>query len=114
MITNYTIRLHRVLCYLPDEGTDEVYLMFDGKKVWPKDKKYSSMKEGDSAELRIETSVVKGASIKIELWEFDDLSPDDKLGKFILEADKIGGPYTSDMIKEDKGKSKYGLNWEVS
>ena len=113
-MTNYTIRLHNVLCYLPDESTDEVYLMYEGKKIWPKDKNFSSMNEGDTAELRIETSVIKGASIKIELWEFDDLSPDDKLGKFILEADKIGGPFTTDMIKEDTGKSKYALNWEVA
>lgn len=113
-MTEYTIKLHSVLCYLPDESTDEVYLKFDGKKIWPKDEKFYSMNEGDSVELRIETSVVKGASIKIELWEFDDLSPDDKLGKFILEADKLGGPYTTDMVKEDEGKSKYALNWEVS
>ncbi len=113
-MTDYTIRLHSILCYLPDESTDEVYLKFNGQKIWPKDKKYASMNEGDSSELKIETSVVKGASISIELWEFDDLSPDDKLGKFVLEADKLGGPFTTDMIKEDQGKSKYGLNWEVS
>lgn len=112
-MTDYTIKLHNLLCYLPDESTDEVYLMFNGNKIWPKDKKFSSMNEGDTVDLKIETSVAKGASIKIELWEFDDLSPDDKLGKFILEADKLGGPYTSDMLKEDKGKSKYGINWEV-
>lgn len=88
--------------------------MYEGKKIWPKDKKFYSMSEGETAELKIETNVVKGASIKIELWEFDDLSPDDNLGKFILEADKLGGPFTSDMLKEDKGKSKYALNWEVS
>lgn len=113
-MTDYTIKLHSLLCYLPDESTDEVYLMFNGNKIWPKDKKFFSLNEGDSIELKIETTVIKGASIKIELWEFDDLSPDDKLGKFILEADKLGGPYTSDMIKEDKGKSKYAINWEVS
>ncbi len=112
-MTDYTIKLHNILCYLPDESTDEIYLKYNGKKIWPKDYKYFSMKEESSAELKIETNVAKGASINIELWEYDDLSPDDKLGKFILEADKLGGPYTSDMIKEDKGKSKYGLSWEV-
>ena len=113
-MTEYTIRLHSVLCYLPDETVDEVYLKFDGKKIWPQEGKYSSMKEGVSAEVHVETSAIKGSSIAIELWEYDALSPDDKLGKFILEADKLGGPFTSDMIKEDKGKSKYGLTWEVS
>lgn len=113
-MTEYTIHLHSVLCYLPDEAVDEVYLKYEGKKIWPQEGKYSSMKEGASADIRVEKSVVKGVSIVIELWEYDALSPDDKLGKFMLEADKMGGPYTSDMIKEDNGKSKYGLNWEVS
>jgi len=113
MNTSYTIALHNILCYLPDESTDEVYLMYEGKKIWPLNEKFSSMKEDSSSSLKIETSVIRGATIKIELWEYDDLSPDDKLGKFLLEADKIGGPYTSDMIKEDNGKSKYAINWEV-
>lgn len=112
-MADYTIKLNTIQCYLPDESTDEVYLIFNKQKIWPKDKKYSSMKEGSSSEIKIETNVAKGASISIELWEYDNLSPDDKLGRFILEADRIGGPYTSDMIKEDKGKSKYALNWEV-
>jgi len=112
-MTDYTIKIHNILCYLPDEGTDEVYLMSNGKKIWPKEEKYASMNEGDEMPLKVETSLARGASIKVELWEYDALSPDDYLGKFILEADKIGGPYTSDMIKEDKGKSKYALNWEV-
>ena len=110
---NFTIALHSLTCYLPDEQIDEVYLMFNGKKIWPKDNKFESMKEDSSVRLEVETSILKGASIKIELWECDDLSADDKLGNFILEADKVGGPYTSDMIKEDKGKSKDALNWEV-
>ncbi len=112
-MTNYTIRIHNILCYLPDESTDEVYLMCNGKKIWPKDAKYTSMNEGDSSVVKVETSILKGASIKVEIWEYDDLSPDDYLGNFILEADKIGGPYTSDMMKEDKGKSKYALSWEI-
>ncbi len=112
-MTDYTIRLHNIICYLPDESTDEVYLMCNGKKIWPKAEKYNSMNQGDTATLKVETSLVRGASIKVELWEFDDLSPDDYLGKFILEADKIGGPYTSDMIKEDKVKAKYAISWEV-
>ena len=110
---DYTIRIHSLHCYLPDERTDEIYLISNGKKVWPKEEKFKLMKEGVSCDLKIETSVIKGASIKLEVWEYDAFSPDDYLGKFILEADKIGGPYTTDMIKEDKGKSKYALNWEV-
>lgn len=112
-MTDYTIRIHNILCYLPDEKTDEIYLKCNGKKIWPQNDKYTSMNEGGDAPVKVETNLAKGASIKIELWEFDNLSPDDYLGKFILEADKIGGPYTSDMIKEDQGKSKYALNWEV-
>ena len=112
-MTDYTIKLHHLTCYLPDESTDEIYLMAKGKKIWPKNEKYIAMKKGTSCDLKIETTLLKGASVKIELWEFDDLSPDDYLGKFILEADKVGGPHTIDMIKEDGGTSKYALNWEV-
>ncbi len=112
-MTDYRIRLHNIICYLPDESTDEVYLMCNGKKIWPKAEKYISMNQGETIAVKVETTLARGASIKVELWEFDDLSPDDYLGKFMLEADKIGGPYTTDMIKEDKGKSKYALTWEV-
>lgn len=105
--------LHSLHCYLPDESSDEIFLMYEGKKIWPTDEKYHSMKEGKNVELKIKTTVLRGASKSIELWDQDSFSPDDKLGKFILEADKVGGPYMSDMIKEDDGKSKYGLNWEV-
>jgi hypothetical protein len=112
-ITNYTIKLHSLKCYAPDERTDEVYLMANDKKIWPKNEKYRSMKIGASEDLKIETTVAKGASIKIELWEYDLLTADDNLGKFILEADKIGGPRMLDMIKTDAGKSKYAITWGV-
>ena len=113
MSTSYNIAIHELYCYLPDESSDEVYLMCKGKKVWPKNEKFASLAEGDSTPIKLETSVIKGATVSVELWEYDVLSNDDKLGTFLLEADKLGGPYTSDMIKFDSGKSKYGLNWEV-
>ena len=47
-MAEYTIKLHSLLCYLPDESTDEVYLKFENNKIWPKDKKYASFNEGDS------------------------------------------------------------------
>ncbi len=112
-IPEYSIKLHKLNCYLPDEATDEIYLKFNGKKLWPKNEAYVSMNEGSVAEVKLATTLLKGASIVVEVWEKDTLSADDKLGRFILEADKIGGPYQSDMIKEDNGKSKYSLEWEV-
>lgn len=114
MSLQYKILLHSLSCFLPDEGTDEIYLKYNNKKIWPKDHKYVSMNEGTIQALELETLISKGATISIEVWEFDTLSKDDNLGKFLLEADKTGGPYTSDMIKTTSGKAKYSLNWEVS
>lgn len=114
MTQTYLIRVHTLQCFLPDEGTDEVYLMYKDQKVWPSGEKYKPMKEDVSLPVKIELEVIKGATATIELWEFDTLSADDNLGKFLLKADEIGGPYNSDMIKKDKGKSKYGINWEVT
>ena len=114
MAETYLIRIHSLQCYLPDEGTDEVYLMYKGQKVWPSGEKYKHMKEDSSLPVKIEISTTRGATVSVELWEYDTLSRDDNLGKFLLEADRLGGPFTSDMIKADKGKSKYGLTWEVT
>lgn len=114
MALQYKILLHSISCFLSDEGTDEVYLKCKNKKIWPKEDKYASMKEGSVQPLELETLVAKGASISVEVWEFDTFSNDDNLGKFLLEADKIGGPYTTDMIKANNGKAKYSISWEVS
>lgn len=114
MSLQYKILLHSISCFLPDEDTDEIYLKYNDKKIWPKEEKFASMNEGSVQTLELETLVTKGATIGIEVWEYDTFSKDDNLGKFLLEADKIGGPYTSDMIKSSKGKSKYSLSWEVS
>ncbi|MCB0497559.1 MAG: hypothetical protein KDC79_15555 [Cyclobacteriaceae bacterium] len=113
MALEYKLLLHNLSCFLSDEGTDEVYLTYRGEKIWPLNEKFTPMKAGSTANVELEISILKGATASVELWESDTFSKDDNLGKFLLEADKIGGPYTTDMIKADKGKSKYGLTWEV-
>jgi len=101
-------------CYLSDETDgDEIFLKCDGKKFWPIDKKYGSMKEG-RAELDISLDVNRQQTLEIEVWDYDLLTPNDLLGRCKMTIDGRGGPYRTDMTPPKAGDmAKYTLEWEV-
>ncbi|MDH5399819.1 MAG: hypothetical protein OEX02_16830 [Cyclobacteriaceae bacterium] len=108
----YTLRLKKLHCYLSDEDdADEVFIKHAGKKIWPEGK-FIKMKSG-ATDLNVELKVVKEGKVEFEIWDYDFLTPNDLLGTFMIRADSMGGPYTTDMIKKDKGTSKYALEWEL-
>lgn len=111
-----TFHLIKLYCYLVEEYKyDDIYLKYDQKKIWPVDKRQQPVYMDSEAELGIEIGGLKeGARIKIEIWDWDLLSPDDLLGTFNMHLAK-GGPFTTDMtrnLKETK-KAKYTLEWYV-
>lgn len=65
-------------------------------------------------ELEIE-NVSKNEEIIIELWDWDFLSPNDKLGVFKMVVEGDPGPFSTDMIQnlKETRKAKYTLDWEV-
>lgn len=106
-------RLHRIKCLLNSESLgDEVYVRYKGKKIWPENKKWHRLVEGDEVALNVMQPIAKvGDKIELELWECDFLTQS-KLGNFVFLPDSRGGPFTVDMLTQDK-KAKYSLVWEV-
>jgi len=106
-------KLLKLHCYISDESADEVFLKFNEKKIWPADTKYVEMNTAEET-LNIEMAEVEAdTSMEIELWDYDSWSPNDKLGVFKMVVDGRGGPFTSDLIREQGSGAKYSLEWEV-
>jgi hypothetical protein len=109
-----SFRLNRLKCLLNSEHQgDEIYVRYKGQKIWPKNKKWHRIIEGDEVILDVEEPIlIPGDRIELELWECDFLSQS-KLGNFIFLTDAPGGPFTVDMLAKN-GKAKYSLVWEVT
>jgi hypothetical protein len=113
----YTVRLTRLHCYFVEESQyDDVYLKYNGKKIWPEDKRQQPIMMDTTTELELEIeNVSKNEEIIIELWDWDFLSPNDKLGVFKMVVEGDPGPFSTDMIQnlKETRKAKYTLDWEV-
>ena len=113
----FTLLLSRLHCYFVEESDyDDVYLKFNRQKIWPKDKKQQPIMMDTTTELNVEIKdIKKNQEVVIELWDWDFLSPNDKLGSFTMFIEGESGPFSTDMVqnvKETK-KAKYTLDWEV-
>jgi len=113
----FTVRLTRLHCYFVEENDyDDVFLKYKGKKIWPKDKKQQPMMMDTSKELDVEIpGLARNEEIEIELWDWDFLTPNDKLGTFTMIAEGDAGPFFTDMVQNTKEtkKAKYTIDWEV-
>ena len=109
----HEVKLLTLHCHISDESDlDEVYLKFDGKKIWPVSGKYQKMDLGETVLNISITRVTKGAIVEIELWDYDILSKDDNLGSFHLNLDSFGGGFSTEMKKISKTQASYSLDWE--
>ncbi|MEL7148472.1 MAG: hypothetical protein AAFO69_19010 [Bacteroidota bacterium] len=108
------IRLNRIHCKLPDEtDKDEMYLKFQGKKVWPAGSIYYRVDTGDIVEVDLVLAVEVGWN-EVELWDFDFLSRNDFLGTFRFKVDDQPGEYTNSMtLVEKNSTASYLLEWEI-
>ena len=108
----YRLRILNLKCYLPDEADgDEVYIISEGKKVWPQENNYVSANK-DTIPVGLELSINKGDYVSYELWDHDLFSTNDLLGSLIISAD-AHGQFVNDFTKEGKDQSKYALEWEI-
>jgi hypothetical protein len=99
-------------CYLSDESDkDEVFIKSNGKKIWPEDSKYI---KADQEKIQIGTSLEfnDGEEVILELWDYDFLSPNDRLGEFKFKLLEKGGPYRTDLSREKDSNARYSLEWE--
>lgn len=108
------LRLH---CYFVEEnGYDDVFLKFNGKKIWPEIKKQQPIMMDTTTELNVEIkNITKDQEICIELWDWDLLTPNDKLGTFTMKNEGGSGQFSTDMMQNRKetSKAKYTLDWEI-
>ena len=111
------LKLSRLHCYFVEENEyDDVYLKYQGEKIWPLDKKQQPIKMDTTTELDIEITDISGnKQVEIELWDWDFFTSDDKLGKFTLNVESESGECSTDMELNAKetSKAKYTLDWQV-
>ena len=109
---DYKLRILSLKCYLKDESDgDEVYLMSDGKKVWPLEARYVVAMD-ETTPIGLEFDIQKGDVISYELWDHDKLSANDHLGTLTITAE-AHGHYENEFVKQGNDNSKYALEWEL-
>ncbi|PIB34190.1 hypothetical protein BFP72_01465 [Reichenbachiella sp. 5M10] len=108
------IKISSVQCTLPDEiDKDEMYLKYEGKKVWPVGDRYFRIDTGDEVDIDMTLEVAQGW-VEVELWDFDYLSFNDHLGTFRFNVDAPKGEYSTSMeLYEEKSTASYIMKWEV-
>jgi hypothetical protein len=111
----YQFRLLSLFCYRQDENDgDEVFLKLNKNKVWPLDSKYIKVKEGEYKIAHNIEGVNKDTTVDFELWDYDFITPNDKLGTFTMLVNERGGPFKTDMkVAKGADDAKYSLEWEV-
>ena len=109
------IRLKSITCHQPDEtDKDEIYLIFQGKKIWPKNVKFLRIDAGENIKIDLDLQFASGWA-DVELWEYDFWSKNDHLGNFYLKADNYKGEYTNELDENShvSERAKYSLHWEI-
>jgi len=113
----YKLRLTQLHCYFVEESEyDDVFLKYDGKKIWPKNKRMQPIMMDTTTNLDVEINGIRrNQEIIIELWDWDLLSPNDKLGTFSMVVEGDSGSFSTDMVQNTKEttKAKYTIDWEV-
>lgn len=111
-----TVRLNKLHCYQNNEERyDDIFLMYEGKQIWPKAKRHVDVPIG-STKLMVEIPhITPNNEIVIEIWDHDKLSPNDLYGHTRFIVDQSGsGPYTVDMVPlTEKEVARYSIDWEV-
>lgn len=111
------ILLTKLQCIVNDEvDEDEVYLKYNGNKIWPESGLYKGIDNSETFELNVELTVDNPHErTVIELWDFDYLSANDFLGTFemTIGSDTSGSYSTSMTLKEKGSTASYILFWEI-
>jgi len=111
----FTCHLLKLNCYFTDETKqDEIFIKFNGKKIWPTDKKYIGVGLGDvDINVKLE-GITPHETLTLEVWDYDLWSPNDLLGKCTMIIDKKGGPFSTDMVPiKGTDKARYTLEWQA-
>jgi len=111
------LKLLQLHCYFVEESEyDDVFLNYNGKKIWPVDKKQQPIMMDTTTELNLTIdNLALYQEVEIELWDWDMLTPNDLLGTFNLIIEGKNQQFSTDMIQNPKqtSRAKYTLSWEL-
>jgi len=110
------IKILLLKCFITEErGYDDIFLVLNGEKIWPRMHSYKPVKPGNTKIDVIINGLESNEQFELEIWDHDFLSSNDLLGKVPLFIDEPGGPFTTDMLpnSEETDKAKYSIVWEI-
>jgi len=108
------LRLESIIAYMQTEmDGDEIFLKYKGEKIAPREGKFLKLTK-DPVPLNIEIAVdEKDPWVELELWDYDRLSPNDRLGKFKFLVDEVSDGFTTELAPDKNEVARYVLNWSV-
>jgi hypothetical protein len=83
-------------------GADDLYVKVDGKKIWPDSGKYKEINSQQTKELGYSFQMPQNGTT-IELWDYDSVSSDDKVGYLNIPQDHQSGYFTYAVSNPDEG-----------
>jgi len=111
-----TVRLTKLRCYQNNENRyDDIFMICNGQQIWPIGKKHEDVSEG-TTELMVDIpNLMPDQEVVIEIWDHDNIGPNDLYGHAKLVPDQSGGgPYVVDMKPADENEiARFSIDWEV-
>lgn len=110
------IRLLHLHCTLNEEvDKDEVYLKYEGRKLWPSGP-YKKIGSGEKLKIDKLFEHKTDHDMVVELWDFDFLSKNDLIGTFTMhieEDDRASTYFTTMKLAHSDSTASYMLEWEI-
>lgn len=108
------LRLESIIAFMQTEmDGDEIFIKHKGEKIAPAEGKFIRMSR-EPASLEVEIAVdANDHWVELELWDYDNFSPNDRLGKFKLLVDEVSEGFTAELQPEKDAIARYVLNWSV-
>jgi hypothetical protein len=108
------LRLESIIAYMQTERDgDEIFIKYKGEKIVPEQGKFVKMTR-EPLPLEVEIAVDENNHwVELELWDYDNFSPNDRLGKFKLLVDEVSEGFTAELQPEKDELARYVLNWSV-
>jgi hypothetical protein len=108
------LRLESIIAYMQTERDgDEIFIKYKGEKIVPEQGKFVKMTR-EPLPLEVEIAVDENNNwVELELWDYDNFSPNDRLGKFKLLVDEVSEGFTAELQPEKDELARYVLNWSV-
>lgn len=108
------LRLDSIIAYMQTETDgDEIFIKYNGEKIAPQEAKFLKLTK-EPASLDVEIALEKDEQwVELELWDYDRLSPNDRLGKFRFLVDEVSEGFTAELAPDKDEVARYVLNWSV-